>query len=238
MAVITFGNRLDPLATPLHRMIEKYLSNRQRDSWAVFFVALRLWCEGITAHPESVASTRLPGIPHHWNSVMSRYILKCCTGRGRADGFSRYSQPKRASFDTKWFKMIQSRFYKKDPTTTGLLQRLLPKVMSRFKRFKLYRVWRVHTQAMWSQPEIAHSFSIAVAAYNIQEPKSQKSKISNHSVHSDTFRYIHILQGSLCKMKSITAKLMLRFGERQERSRKQQRAYHVFPDNRKQRNIT
>ena len=34
-------------------------------------------------------------------------------------------------------------------------------------------------------------------------------------------------------MKSITAKLMLRFGERQERSRKQQRAYQVFQDNRK-----
>lgn len=106
MAVITFGNRLDPLATPLHRMIEKYLSNRQRDSWAVFFVALRLWCKGIIAHPESVASTRLPGIPHHWNSVMSRYILKCCTGRGRADGkvFQIFSAKK----GKLWYKMIQN----------------------------------------------------------------------------------------------------------------------------------
>lgn len=106
MAVITFGNRLDPLATPLHRMIEKYLSNRQRDSWAVFFVALRLWCKGIIAHPESVASTRLPGIPHHWNSVMSGYILKCCTGRGRADGkvFQIFSAKK----GKLWYKMEQN----------------------------------------------------------------------------------------------------------------------------------
>ena len=48
---------------------------------------------------------------------------------------------------------------------------LLPKVVGRFKRFELYRVWRVHTQAMWSQPETTRSFSIAVAAnaLNIQE---------------------------------------------------------------------
>ena len=96
---------------------------------------------------------------------------------------------------------------------------LLPKVVRRFKRFELYLVWRVHTQAMWSQPETTHSFPIAVAA-NIQD--------RDQRFHSN------ILQSSLSKMKSITGeKLMLKFGERQELSRKQERVYQVFQDNRK-----
>ena len=124
-------------------------------------------------------------------------------GGGQMGRFSRYSQPKRASFDTKWNKMIQNDTiqvlqegpYNYRVTTATFASKGHEQVQTVQTLPRLASPHTGHVEPTWDHTP----FSIAVAAYNIQEPKSQKSKISNHSVHSDTFRYIHILQGSLCK---------------------------------------
>ena len=124
-------------------------------------------------------------------------------GEGRWEGFPDILSQKGQALiqnGTKWFKnytiqVLQEGPYNYRVTTATFASKGHEQVQTVQTLPRLASPHTGHVEPTWDHTP----FSIAVAAYNIQEPKSQKSKISNHSVHSDTFRYIHILQGSLCK---------------------------------------